>query len=72
MRFALNGKPEREMSQPANVVTARINPKTGLVDKNSRINSITEYFRDDEIPSDDETPIETNTAGNQENQDSLF
>ncbi|MFZ4076423.1 MAG: penicillin-binding protein 1A [Legionellaceae bacterium] len=72
MQFALNGKPEKSMMTPPNVITAKINPKTGLVDKNNQIGSITEFFRDNEVPEEDAFPEEINTAGNPGSQESLF
>lgn len=72
MKFALNGKPEREIKPPINIVAARINPKTGLRDTQDQINSITEYFREDELPAEDNSPTHINSTGEQQNQESLF
>ena len=55
MKAALQNKPEHLLTPPKNVVSVQINPKTGLREKNEK-NSITEYFREQEIPEEDETP----------------
>jgi penicillin-binding protein 1A len=50
MKVALHGQPEKEMKQPKNVVSIRINPDNGLLAKPDDIKAVLEYFRDDEIP----------------------
>lgn len=63
MKTALKGKPESEVAQPDNVVTARIDPISGLLAKPNQENGIMEYFRDNEIPKEeDPTPMYGSTA----------
>lgn len=62
MKVALKNKPLKEMTQPENVVSARINPVTGLLAAdNNQDNAIFEYFREDELPSvEDSSTGDTN------------
>jgi penicillin-binding protein 1A len=58
MKVALKGKPESEMKQPENVVAVRIDPNSGLLAKPNQANGIIEYFRNKEVPSEeDPTPV---------------
>ena len=63
MRDALKGTPLHSMAQPGNIVSARIDPKTGLLARSSQRDAIFEVFRkgyepvkyaqnDDELVSD--------------------
>lgn len=54
MKEALKGKPESEMKQPDNVVAARIDPISGLLAKPNQANGILEYFRDKEVPTEED------------------
>ena len=73
MKVALKDKPEHEMPQPKNIVSIGINPRNGFRAKQNQPNTITEYFRDNEIPSLDEESITTDAGSSQpDNQDSLF
>lgn len=56
MKEALKNKPIVELKQPDNVVTARIDPITGLLAKPDQPNAITEYFRNNEVPDAEEEP----------------
>lgn len=58
MKVALYKKPEQSIPQPQSIVAMTINPNTGLLSTAS--NAITEYFRQNEIPSKDEGIV---TAG---------
>lgn len=77
MKVALHGKPEREIPQPENIVSVRINPANGLLAKAGQANAIDEYFRDKDVPGADEESI-THTTGNahgmdgQDDEDNLF
>lgn len=51
MKVALHGQAEKEMKQPKNVVSIRINPDNGLQAKPDDLKAVLEYFRDDEIPA---------------------
>lgn len=74
MKIALQGKPEHEMPQPSNVISIGINPTNGLRARANQPNTITEYFRENDIPSEDEASVSTDTAHlqNTDNQESLF
>ncbi|WP_348645840.1 penicillin-binding protein 1A [Legionella maioricensis] len=68
MKVALKGKPESEIKQPDNVVAVRIDPISGLLAKPNQENGIIEYFRDKEVPAEeDQTPI-YNASNNQQQQ----
>lgn len=45
MRYALKGVPESTMAQPSDIVTVRIDPKTGLLASPDQSNAIFEVFR---------------------------
>lgn len=51
MRVALQGKPERTMPQPADIITASIDPMTGYLLPEGAPGSILEYFRKDNLPN---------------------
>ncbi len=68
MKVALKDKPESEIKQPDNVVAVRIDPVSGLLAKPNQENGIIEYFRDKEVPAEeDQTPI-YNASNNQQQQ----
>ena len=85
MKIALSNITEKELPQPSNVVSVRIDPSTGLLAKNNQPNSIVEYFREQEVPGVEEStssspygsaeqegyPNDSAIAQNQE-QESLF
>mgnify|MGYP006911092557 CR=1 FL=1 len=46
------------MKQPEDVVAARIDPNSGLLARPNQANGIIEYFRNKEVPAeDDPTPV---------------
>lgn len=67
MKVALKGKPEREMKQPGNVVAVRIDPSSGLLARPDQANGIIEYFRDKEVPAE-EDPTPVYNASNEQGQ----
>lgn len=68
MKVALKGKPEGEMKQPENVVAVRIDPSSGLLARPNQANGIIEYFRNKEVPAEeDPTPIYNASNGNASN-----
>ena len=69
MKIALHGKPEREMQQPSNIVSARINPANGLLAKPNQANAINEYFRENDVPGADEGSTAHSTGGSQDTDD---
>lgn len=50
MRTALQGKPERTMPQPPDIISASIDPITGYLLPEGTSGSILEYFRKDNLP----------------------
>lgn len=54
MRVALKHLPEQVILPPSGIVSIPINPSTGLKAYKNAPQSIDEYFRSDEIPSEDE------------------
>ncbi len=74
MKVALQGKPEKEIEKPENVVMVDINPKNGLRATPGRSGVMKEYFSDISIPAfDNSTTTVTKDANNELNsQDSLF
>ena len=52
MKTALNNTPQIPLELPENVVSVRINPKTGLLAPSQDTTAIEEYFREEEIPSE--------------------
>jgi penicillin-binding protein 1A len=65
MNVALKGKPESEMKQPENVVAVRIDPHSGLLAKPNQANGIIEYFRNKEIPSEEDSTQIYNASNEQ-------
>ncbi|ANN91982.1 penicillin-binding protein 1A [Legionella pneumophila serogroup 1] len=58
MKVALKDKPETELKQPENVIAVRIDPVSGLLAKPNQVNGIIEYFRQNEVPSEeDQGPV---------------
>lgn len=71
MKVALNKVPEKNLPQPDNIVAVSIDPKTGMLAKPNQANAITEYFREQDVPTEEESGTE---SGNEESnsQESLF
>ncbi|HAU1151029.1 TPA: penicillin-binding protein 1A [Legionella pneumophila] len=58
MKVALKDKPEVELKQPENVIAVRIDPVSGLLAKPNQENGMIEYFRQNEVPSEeDQGPV---------------
>lgn len=63
MKVALKGLPELPRKAPENVVAVKINPDSGMLAQKEEPNAIIEYFREEEIPSlDESTPTVTDSA----------
>ena len=56
MRVALEGTPEGHYEQPAGIVSARIDPATGLLARPDQADAIFEYFRTSETPTEYANP----------------
>lgn len=75
MKEALKGKPERELKQPEHIVAVRIDPVSGLLAKPNQENGIIEYFRDKEVPAEqDVAPVYNaqNAQAQPEIEENLF
>lgn len=80
MKIALKDLPEKPRLQPSNVVAVRIDPVSGLLAKDGAVNAIEEYFREQDVPTEEATSQNTaNTTmpnGNQgiygNTEESLF
>ncbi len=69
MRTALAGKPEHTLPQPSEIVTAKVDPETGLIDNTDH--GIVEYFRQTNLPKEGGLGVspmvyESHTGGEQE------
>ena len=75
MKIALKGQPEEAVKLPPNVVEVRINPMNGLLAKPDQQNTINEYFRENEVPSTDDSVTSStieNTGSSGNDQEHLF
>ncbi|MFJ1268244.1 penicillin-binding protein 1A [Legionella lytica] len=65
MKVALKGKPEHDMKQPEEVVAVRIDPSSGLLARPNQPNGIIEYFRQKEIPAEEDPALVYNASNDQ-------
>lgn len=65
MKKALKDEPEAFLPQPDNIVSARIDPLTGLLAKSNQTNALFEYFKTEDVPSE-ESPAEIGASGEPE------
>ncbi|KTC76116.1 penicillin binding protein 1A [Legionella birminghamensis] len=74
MKTALKNVPEQSLPKPENVVAVRIDPKTGLLANDSQGNAIVEYFREQDVPTEEGAPITAGSGSSsmQEEGDNLF
>jgi len=56
MRTALETEPEVNLEQPDGIVSVRIDPKTGLLAAPGQNDSIFEYFREENVPTETAMP----------------
>ncbi|CDZ78647.1 Penicillin-binding protein 1A [Legionella massiliensis] len=81
MKIALSNTSEQELTPPKNVVAVRIDPSSGLLARNNQSNAIVEFFREQDIPSAEdsssssspydnryESPYQNQRVENAENQ----
>lgn len=68
MKVALKDKPEIELKQPENVVAVRIDPASGLLAKPNQENGIIEYFRESEVPAEEDHNPVYNAQNNQQEE----
>ncbi len=74
MEQALKGKPDHSPAQPPGIVTARIDPNTGLLAKNGQLDAIYEIFTEATVPTQkapDDSMLD-DISGNASTIDSLF
>lgn len=73
MKVALQGKPQHELEQPANIVSVRINPDNGLLAKPGQAKAINEYFREQDVPGlDEESTTSSGSVPGDDREDNLF
>ncbi|KTC84151.1 penicillin-binding protein 1A [Legionella brunensis] len=72
MKIALINMPEKQLHQPENIVAVQIDPATGLLAKMNQPNTITEYFREQDVPGTEPTSDDTETSTDADTQDNLF
>ncbi|KTD23726.1 penicillin-binding protein 1A [Legionella israelensis] len=53
MKIALKDLPEKELKQPDDVIAVRIDPKSGLLARPEQENAIIEYFREENVPAEE-------------------
>ena len=64
MRDSLEGVEEKELEQPAGMVSVRIDPKTGKLANSTTQGAIFEFFLADQVPTEQTESIENNISGN--------
>ncbi|HAT6935812.1 TPA: PBP1A family penicillin-binding protein [Legionella pneumophila] len=69
MKVALKDKPEVELKQPENVIAVRIDPVSGLLAKPKQENGIIEYFRQNEVPSEEDQGPVYNARNDQQEEE---
>ena len=74
MKVALANMPEETMAPPDNIVSARIDPDTGLLAQPEQENAIFEVFRADTVPTESSDPngMDNTESGNTDNEGQLF
>lgn len=71
MRIALQDKPEHSLDEPPGVISLGINPDNGLRARPNQVNTITEYFKENELPQMDEE-ITPEIGASSQTEDNLF
>ena len=64
MREALAGSPETQFDPPANIVTVKIDPETGMRVRGNQPGAIFEVFKNNRVPGFQESRPATDPAGN--------
>lgn len=73
MKVALHGQPEVELPQPSNVLSIGINPVSGLRARANQTNTVTEFFRESEVPGmEEEFGNDVSNPAGSETQENLF
>ncbi len=68
MKIALKNLPEKPRPQPSNVITVKIDPVSGLLAKDGQVNAIEEYFRQQDVPTEESSQQDTGTSENPPNR----
>lgn len=63
MKVALDGMPEEPLKKPIDMVTVKINPKTGLLARSNIEGSVSETFRSNHIPALSPITIDDDMSG---------
>ncbi len=71
MRIALEGKPEHTLAEPRGIVSIGINPTNGLRARPNQLNTVTEYFKETQLPPLDEE-TSSDLGSEQGSDESLF
>ena len=71
MRIALEDKPEHTLAEPRGIVSIGINPTNGLRARPNQLNTITEYFKETQLPPLDEE-TSSDSGSEQGSDESLF
>ena len=58
MRDSLDGIEEKELEQPAGLVSVRIDPKTGKLANSKTENAMFEFFLADQVPTEQTETVE--------------
>lgn len=72
MKVALHHQPEHSMTQPDNVVAVLIDPVTGLLAKSNQRNAIVEYFREQDVPTEEQASDSSMNSTENLPQEDLF
>lgn len=72
MRVALQKLPEQQPIQPENVVAVRIDPNSGALARPNQDNAVIEYFREQDIPTADESTNTPTSSHGIAPEDNLF
>ena len=72
METALQGVPEHPFEQPEGIVSARIDPATGLLAAPGQENAMFEYFREENVPKEMEKPASAETDSDHDGQQEVI
>ncbi len=72
METALQGVPEHPFEQPEGIVSARIDPATGLLAAPGQENAMFEYFREENVPKEMVKPASAETDSDHDGQQEVI
>lgn len=70
MKTALKNVAEQSLTKPENVVAVRIDPKTGLLANENQSNAIVEYFREQDVPTEEGAPVTAGSSSSSSSEES--